>query len=594
MTASPRPGAEHALHVVESMTSGVVTLDPEGRVTAINQQAARIIGLDREAITGQSLVATLLEDPANEHLTDTIVEASYDASGRYHRQVELYQGERRRVLDLRANLLRDGQGTVGGVVLVIDDVTETALLRASEQRLAEELRVRNEKLTEAYRGLEEKTQTLADTRRRVRRFGLAGLLLAAVAAGGAGWYAWTADAPPARPRPAAGAPGEAPGLTLVPRPLRQTVSVSGTIEPGKVVEVTAPFAGEILARDFVYGARVEAGRELLRLDGGDIERERRKAVAAAMTARQKLDDLRDWERGNEVQRARRQLAQMRQNLERTQQQVQAAGDLLKRGIIARQEHDSLLQQQRQIELQVFSSEQDLAATLRKGSPDQVTIARLESATAEEKLAELTQQLGAARILAPVSGVALRPRAPATAAGAEAAASRELAVGARVEQGRTLLEIGDLSFLAVRGQVDEVDVGRVRPGLAVAVRSAGFGGRALAGRVEAVSSQATLERGGRTPRARFDVLVTIRELDEAVRERLRIGMSAALEIVLYENPAALLLPPDRIRRGPNGPVARVRPGGQGDPREVPLTLGVSLPEGIEVTAGLAPGDVVLAH
>lgn len=592
----PATGADHALRVVESMTSGVVTLDPEGRVTAINQRAARIIGVDRDGIMGQSLVAVLLEDPANEHLTDTIVEASYDSTGRYHRQVELHQGERRRTLDLRASLLRDADGAMAGVVLVIDDVTETAILRASEQRLAEELRVRNDKLTEAYRGLEEKTRTIADTRRRVRRFGVAALAVALIVAGGAGWYAWTADAPPARPRPVAGTPGEAPGLTVQPRRLRQTVAISGTIEPGKVVEVTAPFAGAILARDFVYGARVEQGQELLRIDGGDVERDRRKAVAAAMNARQKLDDLINWERGNEVQRARRQLAQVRQSLERAEQQMQTAAELLKRGIIARQEHDSLVQQQRQMQLQVFSSEQDLAATLRKGSPDQVEIARLDLATANEQLAELTRKLAGAHILAPVAGVALRPRVPAGGSGgggAEGAAGRELAVGGRVEQGRTILEIGDLSFLAVRGQVDEVDVGRVRPGLAVNVTSAGFGGRALPGQVEAVSSQASAERSGRSARPRFDVLIAVRDLPEAERQRLRIGMSAAVEIVLYENPAAILLPPDRIRRGPQGPVARVRRAGQGEPQDAPLTLGISMPEGIEVTAGLAPGDVVVA-
>ena len=50
---------------------------------------------------------------------------------------------------------------------------------------------------------------------------------------------------------------------------------------------------------------------------------------------------------------------------------------------------------------------------------------------------------------------------------------------------------------------------------------------------------------------------------------------------------------RIRRGPQGPMARVRRGGQGEPETVALTLGVSMPEGIEVTAGLSPGDVVLA-
>ncbi|BBK30953.1 PAS domain S-box-containing protein [Stella humosa] len=591
---TPRPGSEHALRVVESMTSGVVTLDAEGRVTAINQRAGQIIGMEADRLTGESLVALLLDDPANEALTDAIVEASYDVSGRYHREVEYHSNGRRRVLDLRANLLRGDGGTTEGVVLVIDDITETAILRASEQRLAEELRARNDNLTEAYRGLEEKTRSLDQAKRRVRSLGLIALGMAVFVVGGAAFYAWTAAQPPDIRRPTAAA-GTAPsGFVVQPRPLRQTTSVTGTIEPGKVVEVTAPFAGEILARDFVYGSRVEQGQELVRLEGAEIERERRKSVVATMNARAKVDELLGWERGNEVQRARRQLAQNRQGLERAQQQLQTAADLLRRGIIAKQEHDSLQQQLSQSELQVFSSEQDLAATLRKGSSEQVTIARLDLASVEEKLADQVRQLAGARIIAPVSGVALRPRAAAASSGGEGggSASRDIVVGSRVEQGRTLLEIGDLTSLSVRGQVDEIDVGRVRPGLPVVVQGVGFGGQPLAGEVAAVSSQANAAAGGRSARARFDVLVAIRNLPESARQALRIGMSATLEIVLYENRAALIVPPDLLRRTADGPRLMVRRGAQGEPQEVKPTLGVSLPQGIEVTAGLNPGDEIV--
>jgi endonuclease/exonuclease/phosphatase family metal-dependent hydrolase/multidrug efflux pump subunit AcrA (membrane-fusion protein) len=338
---------------------------------------------------------------------------------------------------------------------------------------------------------------------------------------------------------------------------------SGVIEPGRGRD-HRPLRRQVLARDFVYGSKVEQGQELLRLDGAEIERERRKSQVATMAARQKLAELVDWEIGNDVQRARRQVAQARQNLERLQQQVQTAGDLLRRGIIARQEQDSLQQQLRQQELQVFSSEQDLAATLRKGSPDQVTAARLELASTEEKLQDQMRQLAAAHILAPVSGVALRPRAPSTAGG-DGAGSRDVTVGGRVDQGRTLLEIGDLTTLAIRSQVDEVDVARVRPGLPVTVRGAGFGNQPLAGEVTAVSSQANADRaGGRAPRPRFDVVVTIRNLPEPVRQNLRIGMSATVEIVIYENPTAILVPQDLVQRGPAGLRLRVRKGGTGEP------------------------------
>ena len=223
----------------------------------------------------------------------------------------------------------------------------------------------------------------------------------------------------------------------------------------------------------------------------------------------------------------------------------------------------------------------------------MAIAKLELANAEEKLHNLERQVQAASIRAPVSGVALRPRAATSSGGGEGGgASRELVIGARVEQGRSLLEIGDLGTLSVRGQVDEIDVSRVRPGLSVVVQGSGFGGQPLRGRVAAVSSQANVSGSGRAARARFDVLVTIEEVPPAVREFLRIGMSAALEVIVYQRDAAIIVPPDMIRRSADGPRMRVRKGGQGDPQDVPVTLGVSLSQGIEVVAGLSSGDEVM--
>ncbi|MGE0716948.1 MAG: PAS domain-containing protein [Alphaproteobacteria bacterium] len=596
--AQPWSSGDHALHVLGSMTSGVVTLDGEGRVTSFNQRAADVTGIPASRVLGESLVAFLLEDPHNEHLADTIVEASYDESGRYYRQVDFHREGRRRVLDLRASLLRNDKGAASGVVLVIDDVTETALLRVAEAKLSEELKSQNVALTDAYRSLEEKNRSLDQVTRRVQALRVAAVLMALLVFGGAAYYAWSSIDAPSRPsRPAAAAAAGVPvgGHVVTPVAIRQTVGISGTIEPGQVVEITAPFAGKVLERQFEYGSRVERGTPIVTLDASEIERERRNAVVAVMKARDRVGELETWERGTDVQRARRQLALARQNLERVQQQLQTATDLLNRGIIAKQEHDSLKQQLQQQEQQVFSSEQDLAATIRKGSDDQITMARLELSNAEEKLRDLSGQVRAARIQAPVQGVALRPR-PASAGGSAGGGSgeRDVTVGGRVEQGRTLLEIGDLSSLTVRGQLDEVDVGRVRVDHPVAVTVAGVGGRPIPARVAAVSSQASADRGsgGRSARAKFDVLVRIEEVPSQAREAIRIGMSAALEIIIHEQPAAIVLPPDLVTRGPQGASVRVRKGGQGEPQDVSVTLGAPLPQGIEVKSGLSAGDEVL--
>jgi len=57
------------------------------------------------------------------------------------------------------------------------------------------------------------------------------------------------------------------------------------------------------------------------------------------------------------------------------------------------------------------------------------------------------------------------------------------------------------------------------------------------------------------------------------------MSANLSIVTHDNPEAVVLPPEAVREGAEG-------------RVVPVTIGISTPEGVEVRGALAAGDVIL--
>ncbi|MDE0650412.1 MAG: hypothetical protein OXI12_08730, partial [Gammaproteobacteria bacterium] len=68
----------------------------------------------------------------------------------------------------------------------------------------------------------------------------------------------------------------------------------------------------------------------------------------------------------------------------------------------------------------------------------------------------------------------------------------------------------------------------------------FPGLRIEGTVERVSSQA--EGGARRSAApRFEIAVALDRLDADARGRLRVGMSAHVEIVVHSRPAALLVP-----------------------------------------------------
>jgi multidrug efflux pump subunit AcrA (membrane-fusion protein) len=359
------------------------------------------------------------------------------------------------------------------------------------------------------------------------------------------------------------------------------------LEPGANVSVVAPYDGTVRERLFRYGGAVTQGEVLLRMDRGEVETRLREARAGEIRARQRVEELRGWTNGFEVARARRQLAGAELETSNLRARLQQSQMLLSRGIIPAEEHRNLIQQQRNQELQLQAAQQDLAATLDRGSELHLRTAELELANAETKLREIETDLQNAEVRAPVSGVVLLP----PERGGGQGRTETVEAGSRVSRGQTMFGIGDLAGFLVRGQVDEIDVNQVRPGQAVTVTGDAFAGEVLTGRVASVAAQASSEQGGMgRGMPNFAVSVAIAELTPEQRARLAVGMSASLAIITHERDDAVVLPPYAVRDEGGARVVRVREGGRVVSR--PVTLGISTPEGIEIREGIAPGDVVV--
>jgi HlyD family secretion protein len=108
----------------------------------------------------------------------------------------------------------------------------------------------------------------------------------------------------------------------------------------------------------------------------------------------------------------------------------------------------------------------------------------------------------------------------------------------------------------------------------------------------VAAQASTDQGGGSGRGMpsFAVSIAIADLTEAQRVRLAVGMSASLAIITHQRDDAVVLPPQAIRDEDGTRVVRVREVGRIVSR--PVTLGISTPEGVEIRAGVNPGDVVV--
>ncbi len=494
------------------------------------------------------------------------------------------QGEERR-LRVRSTAHRVARGTYAGRVLItasFTDVTELERLTEREAELARHLREQHTALQGAYRNLESNAERLRISGRHLQFVRIGATIGVFVLTMAAGLYGWTQTHGALFSEVAAVTRGD--GIPLSPRPVNARVAVVGALDAGALVSVVGPFDGLVRARDFRYGGAVDRGAPLLTMDTGEVEVRLREARTALIRMQQRIAELRGWANGFEVSRARRQLAAAELEAGDLRTRVAQTATLLARGIIPAEEHRNLLQQQRNQALQMQAARQDLEATLARGDSENLHIAELELSNAQVRVRDLEADIAAAVVTAPVSGVVLLPPEPQGGRRPET-----VEVGSRITRGQTMLVIGDLERFQVRAQVDEIDVGKMRIGQVVQVTGDAFAGITLEGRVASVAAQASPE-AGRSGLPSFAVSVEIGGIPPEDRQRLAVGMSANLSIITYDNPQGFVVPPDVVREGAQGRLVRVRRNAM--VMEVPVSIGIATPDGVEIRGALQAGDVVL--
>jgi two-component system nitrogen regulation sensor histidine kinase NtrY len=117
--------------VLETITSGVISLDPQGRLTTVNRAAAAAFGLTVAACVGRSL-DEVFATPELRDVTTLVQRVRRSRSGAVEQAMHLRRNGASLSLLASATALRGPDGEYAGAVVVFDDLTE--LLKA--QRLA--------------------------------------------------------------------------------------------------------------------------------------------------------------------------------------------------------------------------------------------------------------------------------------------------------------------------------------------------------------------------------------------------------------------------------------------------------------------------
>ncbi|HHY45753.1 MAG TPA: HlyD family efflux transporter periplasmic adaptor subunit [Firmicutes bacterium] len=425
-----------------------------------------------------------------------------------------------------------------------------------------------------------------------------------------------------------------------------TVSCSGVVEPKRYSEVRSALSGRI-EKVLVQEGEVVSQRQLLAtFDVRDLTiqlKEAEAALAGAMAdlaelsadtglddpevrqARARLDAAKARYKEVSSGPSEAQVAQAKASLEEAsialaeaEKALSTSKALYEQGAIAKNELENAVFKEKAARARYESARLQYEEMLRGPRATQLEVALSEVKEAEIGLSialEAAKNRAGRRI---ATGMRLNQAKSSLAAiqakirASEVRASTSGIVtdlsctgGQAVPEGALLMKIADVRNVIVRAKVDEVDIIRVSPGQPAIIMSDAVAGTEFKGRVSRVAPEAVQENS--VPKFQVDVDV----MDP--RGLLRPGMSADVEITVYSRDNAVLVPSQAIveRNGDGwsgvegngaGAPALTNKGGHirkvvlvvsdGKVREVPVETGAESAIEVEVTRGLAGGEMVV--
>jgi len=579
-------------NIIENMQEGVMTLDLQGKVTMFNDTAALILGMPQEDVLDQSFgMIFMMEMEDNDEFNQVILDAVYESAMGKKQIVEFKRPDNTLVhLSLSTSYIKSGQAPArdqgqeqdrSGVIVVFNDITKIVKFQKSERQL-------NQQLQKAVLESEETNKTLSSALKKVKVIQISIVVMILLAGVGGGGYLWHMDtlsdsflSTDSQIPQTMGIEGMQP-YTVSSQPVSNSVSLSGYVAPLEEINIVAPFDGKIKEKFFVYDQKTQKEDLLLKMDTSKLKISLREHKSSYIKARQRYNEVANWDKSTEVSRAKRSFIKAKSSLTNTKRKLEETKLLFEKGIIPASELKTSEIEYFNQSLDFTAVQEELDGVLKKGDKENLDIAQFEMENATVNLKEIEEKLGHAVVFSPVSGIVIQP----TLGGDSK--NKSIEAGTSVSQGEILFTIGNLEGISIKAKVDEIDIGQIQFGQEVIVQGDAFANIPLTGKVSHISSNAV---GSQGQAPAFDVTVTIASLTQVQKQKIKLGMSTNLEIMVYQNSSALLIPLTAVEiQGDKKWVKTLDPA-TGELAAVEVETGMTTMDSVEILEGLKENDTI---
>lgn len=279
--------------------------------------------------------------------------------------------------------------------------------------------------------------------------------------------------------------------------------------------------GRVIERTVREGDRVAAGQLIARLDDAEQQSQLALRRAELAAAEAQLAELEAGSRPQEIAAAAATLRSAEADRDRVRLDFARSEELRKKQVISDRDFEAAQAQLKVADARTVEAAERLKLIQEGPRIETIRQARARTEQARAAVALATTQLENTRLASPLSGIVL---------------SHNIEPGEFVSAGTPVVTVAETAHLWVRAYVNQPDLGRVRHGQKVVVRTDSFPGRDFEGVVGFISSEAEFTpKTVQTPKERVKLVFRLKVDVANPKDELKPGMPADVVIPKAEEP-----------------------------------------------------------